>query len=242
MGPYLIKHMNAAAAQTPAIVSQQIYKSSQQGDPTAFLLWHATPGFAEDHDPGRVLLLHSVSHYASRMGRPASKWDDRTFANRGGVSYGTAPLAVWDTTYLHLAPAVYVPRATDIYTSLAGDPNVTLLGPYGAGYTGVKIIRCRKTLYVLAPYVGLLRTAFAEQSSTLRQRLPVGPLWNGCVPRSSDLAPIHIPRSWSPTPQCPYPMLSSSITATGSSLASCPASTLASTARREPASQKRLGR
>ena len=90
----------------------------------------------EDHDPGSVSLLHSVSHYASWMGRPDRKWDDRTFANRGDVSYGTAPLAVWDFTYLHLAPAIYVPSAAAIDTSLAGDPNVTLLGPYGAGDAG----------------------------------------------------------------------------------------------------------
>ena len=114
---------------------------------------------AEDHDPGRVLLLHSVSHYASRMGRPASKWDNRTFANQGDVSYGTAPLAVWGPTYLHLAPSVYVPSTVAIDTSLAGDPNVTLLGPYGAGDVGAEIICCCKTVYVPAPYVGFLLSA-----------------------------------------------------------------------------------
>ena len=108
-------------------VSQQVYAARQQGDPIAFLLWNATPGIDKDRDPGRVLLLHSISHYASRMGRPASQWYNRTFANRGDVSYGTAPLAVWDPTYIHLAPAVYVPSASTIDTSLVGDPNVTLL-------------------------------------------------------------------------------------------------------------------
>ena len=134
--PYIIDPMNAAAAQTPASVSQQIYTASQQGYPTAFLLWHATSGIVEDRNPSRVSLLHSVSHYASRMGRPTSKWVDRTFANVGEVSYGTTPLAVWDPTYLHLAPAIYLPISAAIDTSLSGDPNVTLLGPYGAGDAG----------------------------------------------------------------------------------------------------------
>ena len=98
--------MNAAAAQTPARISQQIYTASQQGDSTAFPLWHVTPGLAEDQDPGRISLLHFVSYYASRMGRPPYKWDEGTFATRGDVSYGTAPLEVWDPTYLHLAPEV----------------------------------------------------------------------------------------------------------------------------------------
>ena len=157
--PYLIDPMNAAAAQTPVSVSRQIYAASQQGDPNAFLLCHATPGLAEDWNPDRVLLLHSLSHYASAIGRPARKWDNRTFANWGDVSYGTAPLVGWDPTYLHLAPAVYVPSAAAIETSLAGNPNVTLLGPYVAGDVGVKIIRCRKTVYVPATFVGLLLSA-----------------------------------------------------------------------------------
>ena len=46
--------------------------------------------------------------------------------------------------------------AATIDTSLSGDSNLTLLGRYGAGDAGVEIIRCRKTVYVPAPYVGLL--------------------------------------------------------------------------------------
>ena len=94
------------------------------------------------------------------MGLPSSKWDDRTFANCGDVSYGTVPLAVWEPTNLHLAPAVYMTSAAAIDTSLAGDSNITLLGTYGAGDAGVKIIRCRKTVYVPAPYLGLLLSAY----------------------------------------------------------------------------------
>ena len=62
LDPYPIDPMNADTAQTPAIVSQQVYTASQQGDPIVFLLWHTTPGLAKDRDPGRVSLLHSVSH------------------------------------------------------------------------------------------------------------------------------------------------------------------------------------
>ena len=88
------------------------------------------------------------------MGCPASQWDDRTFANRDDVSYGTAPLAVWDPTYLHLATVVYVPSAAAIDASLSGYHNVTLLGPYGAGDAGAEIMCCRKTAYFPVPYVG----------------------------------------------------------------------------------------
>ena len=90
------------------------------------------------------------------MGCPARKWDYRTFTKQGDVSYGTVPLAMWDPTYLHLYPALYVPSTAAIDISLAGYPNVTLLGPYGVGDAGAEIIYFRKTVYVPAPYVGLL--------------------------------------------------------------------------------------
>ena len=114
LDPYCVDSMNAAAAPTPASVAHQIYAAIQQGDPTAFLLWHATPGLTVDWDPGRVSLLHSVSYYASRMGRPLCRWDNKTFANRGDIAYDTAPLAQWDPAYLHLSPAVLVPSASAI--------------------------------------------------------------------------------------------------------------------------------
>ena len=118
LDPYRIDPMNAAATQTPASVSQQIYTSSQQGDPTALFLWNATPGIAKDWDAGCISLLQFVSYYASWMGRPPCKWDNGKFANRGDVSYVTVPLELWDPTYLQLAPSVYVPIAATIDTSL----------------------------------------------------------------------------------------------------------------------------
>ena len=63
---------------------------------------------------------------------------------------------MWDPTYLHLTPAVYVPSATAIDTSLSGDVIITMLGPYGAVDARMEIIPCCKTVYVPAPYVGLL--------------------------------------------------------------------------------------
>ena len=84
-----------------------------------------------DWEPGRISLLHSFSYYASRIRRPPCRWDNGTFENRRDVSYGTTPLTMWDPTYLHITPAVYVPSTAAIDTSLSSDANVTLLGPYG---------------------------------------------------------------------------------------------------------------
>ena len=127
--PYHVDPLNSAAAPTPASVAQQIYAASQQGDPTAFLLWHVMPGLTVDWYPDRISLLHLVSHYASQMGRPPCRWDDETFANRGDVTYRIALLAQWDPTDLRLAPAVYVPSASMINAATAGDANLKMLGP-----------------------------------------------------------------------------------------------------------------
>ena len=39
LAPYQVDPLNAPAAPTPASFTQQIYASSQHGEPTAFLLW-----------------------------------------------------------------------------------------------------------------------------------------------------------------------------------------------------------
>ena len=72
------------------------------------------------------------------------------------MTYGTALLAQWDPAYLHLASAVHVPSAAMIDAAIAGDTNLKMLGPYAAGDVGVESIHCCKTVYVPAPYVGLL--------------------------------------------------------------------------------------
>ena len=61
---------------------------------------------------------------------------------------------MWDTNYL--SPSVYMTSAATIDTYLTGDPTITLLVQYGAGYMGNEFIRCCKTVYVPTPYVGLL--------------------------------------------------------------------------------------
>ena len=63
------------------------------------------------------------------MVRPPYIWYNKTFANWGDVTFGTAPFAQWDPTYLHLATAVHVPSAAMIDAAIAGDANLKMLGP-----------------------------------------------------------------------------------------------------------------
>ena len=72
------------------------------------------------------------------------------------MTFRTAPLAQWGPTYLHLTTAVHAPSAARIDAAIAGDADLKMVVPYGAGDAGVESVRCRKTVYVPAPYVGLL--------------------------------------------------------------------------------------
>ena len=70
--PYEIDVLVPSNAPVPADVSRKIY--STRGDaPTAFLLWMKIPSMAANVEPGRIVLLHSVSQFASRLGHPTKK-------------------------------------------------------------------------------------------------------------------------------------------------------------------------
>ena len=88
MAPYALDPANAAAAHEPAALDRQVYSSTMSGDPTTFLLCHPTLGFESGDDPGRLGLVHSISRYDARIGRPASPWDDKAFETRGNGVMG----------------------------------------------------------------------------------------------------------------------------------------------------------
>ena len=79
MAPYALDPANVAAAHKPAALSRKIYSSTMSGEPTAFLLCHSTLGFDPGDDPGRISLVHMISRYDTRIGRPASPWDNEAF-------------------------------------------------------------------------------------------------------------------------------------------------------------------
>ena len=100
MAPYALDPANAAADHEPAVLSRQVYSSTMSGDPTAFLLCHPTLGFDPGDDPGRLSLVHSISRYDARIGRPASPWDDKAFGTRGNVVMGSVSCVRWLPAYM----------------------------------------------------------------------------------------------------------------------------------------------
>ena len=131
LDPYKIDPVNTTAALSPAAISTMIYGADDA--PTAFLLWHATPGVDPAVDPGRISMLHAVSRFSARLGRATTQWDGKAFALRGDVVAGHAAVADWKGEYLHqLSANVPAPSTAAIDTAFAGDPALSLLGPFNA--------------------------------------------------------------------------------------------------------------
>ena len=119
-------------------------------------------GMSPGEDPGRIVLLHSVSQFVNRRGRPATKWDSKAFASTGDVIAGTVPLANWEPTYLNLLrKPVNVLSSASIDTPLAAMPYPLLLAPLlldpvADSDTGSTAVQVGHTVYVLPLFVTIL--------------------------------------------------------------------------------------
>ena len=133
MAPYSLDPDNAAAAHEPAALACQVYSSTMSGDPTAFLLCHPTLGFDSGDDPGRLGLVHSISRYDARIGRPASPWDEEAFGTRGNVMIGLVSCVRWPPAYMRQTSTVVALTAGAMDSVLAGDVDAPLFSAYAVG-------------------------------------------------------------------------------------------------------------
>ena len=141
MPPYAIDPANAAAAHEPAALSRQVYSSTMQGDPTAFLLCHPTLDFNPGNNPGRLSLVQLISRYDARIGLLAPPWDDKAFGTRGDVLMGTVSCVLWLPTYMRQANTVVALTADAMDNALAVDVDAPLFGPYMIGNAGFKQVK-----------------------------------------------------------------------------------------------------
>ena len=101
LATYLIDVAAPTNAPGPTNVAQKIY--AERGDsPTAFLLWLATTGVDTDVHLDHIVMLHSISQFASPLGRPTTKRDSMEFTDMGDVVSGTIALENWEPIYLSL--------------------------------------------------------------------------------------------------------------------------------------------
>ena len=133
MAPYALDPANAAAAHEPVALARQVYSSTMSGEPTAFLLCHPTLGFESGDDPGRLSLVHSISRYDARIGRPAFPWDDEAFETQGDVVMGSVSCFRWLADYMRQTSGhrTSIPSRRRLVSQMLRHPRGRRGGRYG---------------------------------------------------------------------------------------------------------------
>jgi hypothetical protein len=147
MGPYDVplqgKNANVPA---PEQVKNLVLGARAQRVPTAFLLLH----------DGRLHVYLQVDKYHPSLGMLPSSWDDKMFAQKGELYRNQAILVEWKSDYFHqLNQQVLVPAPATIDATIAGQPDLELLGPYAQGEAGTELIKVRRTCFLPPKYVGM---------------------------------------------------------------------------------------
>ena len=144
--PYGVPHANQNVI-SPTEVQQLALSGQTQRVPTAFLL------LLPD---GKLHIFLQIARYDTRMGLPATQWDNHLYVQKGELYHNQAQLVTWDSSYFRQGNAslrVQTPAAID--TSFAGDPAAVFLGPHDAADADTEVIRYRRTCYVPPAYVPL---------------------------------------------------------------------------------------
>jgi hypothetical protein len=104
-------------------------------------------------------MLHiylQADKYHTRLGLPATPWDDQIYAQKGELHRNQAILVEWKSDYFHqLNQQILAPTAATIDTTLAAQPELAFLGPYAQGEPGTELIKVRRTCFVPPRYVPL---------------------------------------------------------------------------------------
>ena len=105
-------------------------------------------------EPVCIVLLHSMSHFASRMWFPTTKRYFNSFASTGYMVVGSVALANWDPKYPNLLRnSLNVPSTANIYTALALTPPHILTDSMSESDYGATALRVHPTVYVPTSFV-----------------------------------------------------------------------------------------
>jgi hypothetical protein len=101
-------------------------------------------------------LYLQIDKFHPSLGRPPTPWDDKLFAQKGELHRNQAVLIEWKSDYFHqLNQQLLVPSPGTIDATLAGAPELEVLGPYAQGEAGTELIKVRRTCFVPPKYVGM---------------------------------------------------------------------------------------
>ena len=130
---------------SPAEVQQLALSGQTQHVPSAFLL---------QLPDGKLHIFLQLARFDTRMGLPATPWDNSLYVQKGELFHNQAQLVAWHSSYFHQANAsLRVQTSATIDTSFAGDPAAVHLGPHADADAATELIRYRKTCYVPPAYV-----------------------------------------------------------------------------------------
>ena len=146
LAPYRIPLANQNVP-TPAAVQTLSLDCSSQNVPTAFLL---------QHDDGMLHIYLQLAKFHTRMGLPATIWDDQMYIQKGELYHNQSQMVTWSPAYFRqVTAAIRVSTREAIATAYAGDQDAVYLGPFADGEAGTELIRIRRTCYVPPAYVAM---------------------------------------------------------------------------------------
>jgi hypothetical protein len=142
----------AGSALTPGQVTDAVFALAVV-DPQAFVMLIVD----EIHPNGRVCLFHRLQQYAPQLGNPTA-FNRNGYAFFGDVTNGQSPPSVeWPANaFYQVGVLVRVSLREVIDQTLAGDPELKLLGPHENDEAGTEVIRVRQSMLVPFRYVRLL--------------------------------------------------------------------------------------
>ena len=152
--------VNNQNVQTPQALANRAFQSASQGTPISFIML-SVPANAAPGVFGQLVLLHQVANFYPVVGMPAHQWSDHAFAFKGDLVQGQLPSVDFDSTFLHQANGqLHVcPTADSLAVMLAGDPAVTMVGPFANGEAGTELVRTRRVMYVPPRYLSIFLCA-----------------------------------------------------------------------------------
>ncbi len=146
LAPYSVP-LAANNAMVPATVRDLACNCITNNVPTAFLLMHPD---------GLLHVYVQLAAFHPRMGMPATVWDNSMYIQKGDLHHNQSVMIQWLDNYFHqVNNQIRVPTAAAIDTTLAGDANLQIIGPYNQNDADTELIRVRRTVYVPPAYVSI---------------------------------------------------------------------------------------
>ena len=146
LSDYLVPLVNNNVT-TPAVVRERACASITQGLPSAFLL---------QHPDNTIHIYLQLSRFSTRLGLPATPWDDHMYVQKGDLHHNQSVIVRWLDEYFHQVNVqIRVPTSASLDTLLAADQQVQCFGPFTENDADTELIRVRRTCYVPPAYVPL---------------------------------------------------------------------------------------